>query len=68
MRDDTALSLEFKVTGMDCGACAAKVQRAVERLPGVMKAEVALMSERLRLERRQDGASGAEIEAAIRAI
>ena len=39
MRDDTALSLEFKVTGMDCGSCAAKVQRAVERLPGVMKAE-----------------------------
>ena len=68
MRDDTALSHEFKVTGMDCGACAAKVQRAVERLPGVMKAEVALMSERLRLERRQDGASGAEIESAIRAI
>lgn len=60
--------LEFTVTGMDCGACAAKVQRAVERLPGVLRAEVALMSERLRLELAPGGAGGEQIEAAIRAI
>lgn len=68
MRDDAAEWLEFTVTGMDCGACAAKLQRTVERLPGILKAEVALMSERLRLERSVGGAEPAQIEAAIRAI
>ena len=68
MRDAGAESLEFTVTGMDCGACAAKVQSAVGRLPGISRADVSVMSERLRLERKADGASVATIEAAIRAI
>ena len=32
---------------MDCGACAAKVRGAVERLPGVSEVDVTLMNERL---------------------
>ena len=40
---------EWRVTGMDCGSCAAKVRGAVERLPGVGDVDVALMTERLRL-------------------
>ncbi|PLL12928.1 heavy metal translocating P-type ATPase [Tabrizicola sp. TH137] len=68
MRDETGQTLEFTVTGMDCGSCAAKVQRAVERLPGVQGAEVALMAERLRLQVLPGGASGDEIERTIRAI
>ncbi len=40
---------EWRVTGMDCGACAAKVRGAVERLPGVADVDVAVMAERLRL-------------------
>lgn len=40
---------EWTVTGMDCAACATKVTRAVERLPGVSEVRVALMAERLSL-------------------
>ena len=36
---------EWRVTGMDCGSCAAKVRGAVERLPGVGDVDVALMTE-----------------------
>lgn len=49
MTKDDAPRLEWRVTGMDCGACAAKVRGAVERLPGVTSVDVALMAERLRL-------------------
>ena len=68
MRDELDQTLEFTVTGMDCGSCAGKVQRAVERLPGVTEAEVALMSERLRLRVAPGGVAPAEVETAIRAI
>ncbi|MDS9468955.1 heavy metal translocating P-type ATPase [Paracoccus sp. MBLB3053] len=40
---------DWTVTGMDCAACATKVSRAIERLPGVSDVKVALMSERLTL-------------------
>lgn len=68
MTENTAQSLEFTVTGMDCGACAAKVERAVTRLPGVLRADVALMSERLRLDLAAGGVDAAAIAAAVRAI
>ncbi|ONG55991.1 cadmium-translocating P-type ATPase [Pseudoroseomonas deserti] len=37
----------WRVAGMDCAACVAKVTRAVERLPGISEVEVNLMAERL---------------------
>ena len=49
MADGSAGQREWRVTGMDCGSCAAKVRGAVERLPGVEGVAVALMAERLRL-------------------
>ncbi|WP_254050020.1 heavy metal translocating P-type ATPase [Limimaricola cinnabarinus] len=59
---------EWRVTGMDCGACAAKVRGAVERLPGVEDVDVALMAERLRL-RLDDGQSSPEsVEKAVRKL
>lgn len=33
---------KLKVTGMNCGGCAASVQRALERVPGVASASVEL--------------------------
>jgi Cd2+/Zn2+-exporting ATPase len=39
--------LTWRVEGMDCAACVAKVTRAVERLPGVSEVQVNLMAERL---------------------
>jgi len=68
MRDGAEQTLDFRVTGMDCGSCAGKVQRAVERLPGVQRAEVALMAERLRVRLAPGGISADEIERAVRAI
>ncbi|MEC7300515.1 MAG: heavy metal-associated domain-containing protein, partial [Pseudomonadota bacterium] len=49
MADGSARQREWRVTGMDCGSCAAKVRGAVERLPGVEGVDIALMAERLRL-------------------
>jgi Cd2+/Zn2+-exporting ATPase len=60
---------EWRVTGMDCGACVAKVRGAVERLPGVHDVDVTLVSERLRVTLDDDASRDtAPIEAAIRAL
>jgi Cd2+/Zn2+-exporting ATPase len=32
---DTASPLNLRVRGMDCGACALKIENALKRLPGV---------------------------------
>jgi Cd2+/Zn2+-exporting ATPase len=44
---DGGQKLQWRVEGMDCAACVAKVTRAVERLPGVSEVQVNLMAERL---------------------
>ena len=41
--------LQWRVEGMDCASCVAKVTKAVERVPGVSEVEVNLMAERLSL-------------------
>ncbi|MXP63345.1 cadmium-translocating P-type ATPase [Roseomonas sp. M0104] len=38
----------WRVDGMDCASCVAKVEKAVSRLPGVREVSVNLMAERLR--------------------
>ena len=40
---------QWRVEGMDCASCVAKVTKAVERVPGVSDIEVNLMAERLSL-------------------
>ncbi|WPB83731.1 heavy metal translocating P-type ATPase [Sediminicoccus rosea] len=45
-----ATKLTWRVEGMDCASCVAKVTKAVERLPGVSAVEVNLMAERLTLD------------------
>ena len=59
---------EWRVTGMDCGACAAKVRGAVERLPGVADVDVAVMAERLRLMLDATQTSPESIETAVRGV
>ncbi|WP_419897542.1 heavy metal translocating P-type ATPase [Roseomonas sp. USHLN139] len=49
----------WRVAGMDCAACVAKVTRAVERLPGVSEVEVNLMAERLTARLAEPAAAGA---------
>ncbi|WP_282602118.1 heavy metal translocating P-type ATPase [Paracoccus sp. PARArs4] len=58
---------EWRVTGMDCGSCAAKLRGAVERLPGVSEVEVTLMAERLSLRLDESGSPDA-VESAVRGI
>jgi Zn2+/Cd2+-exporting ATPase len=41
------LSLKFKVTGMDCAACARKIETAVGRIPGASGVTVGVTSETL---------------------
>jgi Cu+-exporting ATPase len=42
--------LDFKITGMTCSACAARVEKAAAKVPGVVKANVNLAVERLAVE------------------
>lgn len=66
-KDETTLE-EWRVTGMDCGSCAAKLRGAVEQLPGISEVEVALMTERLRLRRDGSRTSPDEVEKAARGV
>lgn len=68
MADGSAGQREWRVTGMDCGSCAAKVCGAVERLPGVAEVDVALMAERLRLTLDETRTSPESIEKAVRGV
>ncbi len=68
MADGSAAPREWRVTGMDCGSCAAKVRGAVERLPGVEDVDVALMAERLRLTLDETRTSPERIEKAVRGV
>jgi len=68
MVDGSAGQHEWRVTGMDCGTCAAKVRGAVERLPGVEDVDVALMAERLRLRLDESQSSPERIEKAVRGL
>ena len=62
-----ATRLNWRVEGMDCASCVAKVTKAVERLPGVSAVEVNLMAERLSLQLDASGRPEA-IEAQVAAL
>ncbi len=68
MAHATPAHREWRVTGMDCGSCAAKVRGAVERLPGVEDVDVALMAERLRLTLDETQTPPDRIEKAVRGV
>ncbi|QFT61908.1 heavy metal translocating P-type ATPase [Roseivivax sp. THAF30] len=68
MANTSAQQREWRVTGMDCGSCAAKVRGAVERLPGVEGVDVALMAERLRLTLDETQTPPEHIEKAVRGV
>lgn len=61
-------TLVWRVDGMDCASCVAKVRTAVERLPGISDVEVNLMAERLTLHRSGSGAAPAAVERQIKAL
>jgi len=58
--------LELGVEGMTCASCVARVERALQRLPGVLEASVNLATERARIDYLPAAISPARLRAAIR--
>ena len=44
----------FKVKGIDCANCAAKLEAGISKIPGVDKAIVSFMTEKLTIEAADD--------------
>ncbi|HWT08883.1 MAG TPA: heavy metal translocating P-type ATPase [Roseomonas sp.] len=65
---DAGRTLQWRVGGMDCAACVAKVTRAVERLPGVSEVRVNLMAERLSVSLAPDRTSPEAVARQVRAL
>ena len=61
-------TLIWRVQGMDCAACVAKVEKAVKRLPGVSTVQVSLMAERLTISRTSEGAAPETVEKQVEAL
>lgn len=60
--ESVASSPSWKVGGMDCAGCAAKIRGAVERLPGVSDVRLSVMTETLTLSLDESKTSRAVIE------
>ena len=57
---------DLVITGMTCGSCAARVERVLRHVPGVLGAEVNLATGRARVVRVQGGADAADLATALR--
>ena len=56
----------FNITGMSCSACSAKVQKAVDELNGMIKAEVNLLSNSMNCEYNDKELTAEDIIAAVK--
>ncbi len=61
-------SLKLRIEGMDCAACAVKIESAMKRLPGVSNINVSYGLESLSLKFDGDRTSSTVIESKIRAL
>ena len=68
MASDAITQLKLRVEGMDCGACALKIENGVKRLPGVSDVEVNYGVETLSLHLDEDRTSRKAIEERIRTL
>lgn len=59
---------KFSVEGMTCAACQSHVQRAVEKVPGIQKVNVNLLSNSMEVEFDETACQTEQIEAAVAAI
>ncbi|MBO1519208.1 heavy metal translocating P-type ATPase [Oceanisphaera pacifica] len=57
----------WRIQGMDCPSCAAKIETALHRLPGVLSAEVRFVTERLHVRLSAD-TTAQQVEEAVDAI
>src|SRR5580704_2902876 len=63
-----ATTLKMRVEGMDCGACAVKIENALKRLPGVSEIDVNYGIETPTFRIDQDRTSFDAVEKKIRAL
>ena len=56
------VKLEFTVTGMTCAACSARVEKTVNKIDGVLKAEVNLLSGKLTVQAKDVSIAGTVME------
>ena len=61
-------AVSWRVEGMDCASCVAKVESALQRLPGVSGVVVNLVAERLTLRLSPGGADAATVERSLASI
>lgn len=59
---------QFHVTGMTCAACSAGIQKTVNKLDGVKKAEVSLMGQSMTVEYDESAVDAEKIVAAVAAL
>ena len=64
----TANSYKLRVEGMDCAACALKIENAMQRLPGVTDIEVSFATGTLAFRLDEDRTAPRLIEAKVRAL
>jgi len=66
---DTVINpIKMRIEGMDCGACATKIENAVKRLPGVADINMSYATATLSLQLDEDRTTRARLEATIRAL
>ncbi len=68
MAAEAATALKLRVEGMDCGACALKIENGLKRLPGVNDINVNVALEMLSLALDEDRTSRKVIEERIRSL
>jgi len=64
MNDESARRLDLPIAGMTCAACAARIEKVLNRLPGVV-ASVNLASERAQVQLQSDETTPQQVVAAI---
>lgn len=58
-------AIRFRVTGMDCSACAAKIEKATRALSGVENVHVSVASGEMTVDADDPHARAAEIERVV---
>ena len=66
MADPSAL--KFRIEGMDCGSCAAKIETAMRRLPGVSEVEVSVTAASMAIAVDEDRTSRETIRSKVNAL
>lgn len=59
---------KFTVTGMTCSACSAGIERTLNKMKGIVKAEVSLMGESMNVEYDETTVTREQIIAAVKEL